>query len=422
MDCLLKNARIIDPRSDYHQQRGHVLVSEGLIKEINTNTIPDHDPSAKVIDLEDLHISPVWTDIYNHFCDPGMEHREDLFSGSEAAFFGGFGRVGVLPETTPPLQSKESITYIRNRNNGHIVELLPFGAISKDLKGEELTEMYDLYQAGAYAFTEGDKPLIHSELLLNGMQYSHSFGAGFMITPRDPFLERNGVVHEGKIHLSLGAQALPPLAEEVSIRRELSISEYIGAPVHFTKISHARSVELIEDAQKKGLPVTAGVSINNLCFSEEDLMDFNTNLKLTPPLRGKEDQEQLKEGIKKRVITSIVSDHRPVEDELKNCEFESAEFGAIGLQTLFPAALEALDGDLETLVELISINPGKLINSPAPILKENSAASLTLFQPNAKWTFDKTNNRSLSFNSPFWNRELKGRAAGIIKGETVRLT
>ena len=422
MDLLLKNAVIIDPGSPFHQKKVNLLIHNGVIQDISEKSPAQVDSNTKVFDQENTHVSPCWIDLFADFCDPGNEHRETLESGREAAFDGGFGAVGIIPETNPPVQSKEGIRYINRQNFNHPVELLPFGAISKELEGENLTEMYDLFLAGAAGFTDGNRPVSHTELLVNGMEYSHNFNLPFMVSPRDRTLEGNGMVHEGKIHLELGVKSIPSLAEELMVKRDLSVCEYTGAPLHFTKISSAHSVKLIAEAKKAGLPVTAGVSVNNLVFTENDLTNFDTNLKLTPPLRAEEDRKALIKGLKKGTIDVIVSDHRPIEDEWKNCDFENAKFGALGLQTLMPAALKALDFDLETLVKAIAINPAKILKKEPVTIDTNQKAELTLFNPKLQWDFNTGNNRSLSHNSPFFDQSLPGRAIGLIKnGEFYHL-
>ncbi len=411
---LVKKARIIDPASPHHLQVKDILIESDQVQTIGDSLEADDD--TRVIQHPNLHISPGWFDLRANFCDPGHEEREDIESGIHAAIFGGFTAVGITPETSPALDSKADIEYIYQQSSGYPVNLYPYGSITKGLQGEELSEMHDMFQAGAVAFSHGKKPLTNAALMKLALQYGRNFAPPVHTFAMDESLARNGQMHEGQVSTYLGLKGIAELAEEVAMLRDLHLAAYAESGIHFMAISSASGVKLLQNAHKNGAPFTADVALANLVFTDSELETYDTRFKTLPPLRSEDDRKALLEALREDIIQVITSDHTPVDIENKKCEFDQAEFGIIGLETLF-GALGSLGQDVmkpEEIIEKIAINPRKVLGMDVPSVSEGSWAEFTFFDPEVKWTFEKRHIQSRSANSPFIGRELTGRALGII--------
>lgn len=411
---LVKEARIVDPNSPHHLTVKDIRIENDVVTAIGNGLSADTD--TKVIRHDNLHISPGWFDLRANFCDPGHEEREDIESGIHAAIFGGFTAVGISPETSPAIDSKADIEYIYQQSSGYPVNLFPYGSLSKGLFGEELSEMYDMFQAGAVAFTHGKKPLTNAALMKLALQYGKNFAPPVHVFAMDESLARNGQMHEGEISTYLGLKGIPELAEEVGLLRDLHLAAYAESSLHFMAVSSASAVRLLQNAHANGSAFTADVPVANLVLTESELEDYDTRYKTLPPLRSENDRLSLITALKEDIIQVITSDHTPVDIENKKCEFELADFGVIGLETMFGALGILLDNELEIgqIIEKIAINPRKVLNLQVPSVSEGSWAEFTFFDPDVKWTFTKDQIQSKSANSPFIGRELKGKSLGII--------
>ncbi|HTK19160.1 MAG TPA: dihydroorotase, partial [Mucilaginibacter sp.] len=286
-------------------------------------------------------------------------------------------------------------------------DFYPLGAISYKREGKDLAEMYDMYQSGAKAFTDGNRPVQDAGLMERALLYTKGFDALVLSYPEDTAIAGKAKVHEGEVSTLLGMKGIPSLAEELMVARDLYLAEYTESRIHFSTISTERSVDLIREAKKKGLQVTCDVAVHHLLLTDEALMGFDSQYKVKPPLRTQKDVKALLKGLKDGTIDAIVSQHTPHEVEFKNVEFEMAEFGMIALQTSFATALEA-GLSLETIIEKMAINPRKILNVDMPVIAEGTEANLVVLDKDAEWVYDKSNNKSKSYNSPFIGKKLKG--------------
>lgn len=410
MKVVIQSAKIVSPGSPYHLKRKNVVISGGRITEIG-----DKNYSAdRVIEADGMLLSIGWMDLGAFVGDPGLEHKEDLLSLTKAAAAGGFTEVVLLPNTQPAVQSKNEISYITQANSTRLVQLHPMAAVTKNCKGEELTEMIDLHEAGVVAFTDGLKSLVHTDLFLKSLQYIQKFDGLLVDHPEDHWLNLFGQMHEGENSTSLGLKGMPRIAEEIAVRKNLELLEYAGGRLHLSRISTNRTVDLIRSAKKKGMKVSCDVVGYQALLDDSYLEDFDTNYKLNPPLREKIDNDALIKGLKDGTIDVLSSGHLPQDDESKLLEFDQADFGITNLQT-FASQLSQLGKwvDLEYLIEKVTTAPRLILQLPVPIVEVDEKANLTLFDPNREWRLDEKTNFSKSKNSPWFGKELKGKAVAV---------
>jgi len=409
---LLKSAGIIDPNSPYNGERKDILIENGIITSVEDAIGTE---GAEVIEFEGQNASPGWFDMRANFWDPGKEYKEDIESGSGAAAAGGFTGVCLVPETEPAITAKSHVEYIKQKAADKIVDIHVAAAISTEKEGATLTEMYDLVNAGAIAFSSGYRAVHDAGFLLRAMQYISNLDARLVLFPQNGSLAARGVMNEGEINVQLGMKGIPAIAEEIEVQKIISLCRYSKTPVHITCISSQKSIALLEAAKNEGLPVTVDICVHNLCFTDNDLLNFDTNLKLRPPLRSEEDRKALKKAFEDGIIDCITSDHTPHEYDSKICEFENAAYGAIGLQTMFSQlGMMFRKGRLEDIVGAIAIKPRRILGLKVPIIKEGEKANITVFDRNIAWVLDEKTNKSKSKNSPYWGKELKGKALAVI--------
>jgi dihydroorotase len=409
MKILIQSPRIIDRKSPFHQKEKNILLNNGRIAEIG-----DKNYSAdRVIKAEGMILSPGWFDLGTFVGDPGLEHKEDISSLSKAAASGGFTELAVLPNTQPSVQTKNEVSYLTRNNDNRLVEIHAMASVTKNNKGEELTEMIDLNEAGAIAFTDGLKPIWHTDILMKALQYLQRFNGVLIDHPEDTWLNMFGQMHEGVNSTRLGLKGMPRIAEEIAVSKYLELLNYAGGKLHFAKISTAKSVELIRAARKK-LNVTCDIVSFQPLLDDTYLSDFNTNYKVNPPLRERVDNDALIRGIKDGTIDVLCSGHLPQDEESKNLEFDLAEFGITNLQT-FGSNLTSLSKMVEwdTLIERVTHGPRDVLNLETPRIEEDVKANLTLFDPNEEWTLDEKSNHSKSRNSPWFGKTVKGKAIAV---------
>lgn len=416
MDILLRQVRIIDPSSPFHQQTKDILIQNGFIVEIGEI----NNPTAQQLSIANLCVSAGWLDIFSNFCDPGYEFKETLETGAAAASAGGYTDVMILPNTNPVIHNKAGIEYIVQRSKTLPVTIHPIAAITKNTEGKELAEMYDMHQSGAIAFSDGTCTVQSPGLLLKALQYIKAINKTIIQLPDDKSISMPGFMNEGIISAQLGLQGKPAIAEELMIARDIELARYTNSKIHFTGISTAVSVSLIKKAKKDGVSVTCSVTPYHLYFTDADLAGYDTYLKVNPPLRTKEDQTALKQGLSDGTIDCIASHHFPQDADHKIVEFEYAEYGMATLETSFAVVRTCLpELSLEKLVELFSINPRSIFDLPKASINKNEPASLSLFLPNEISTVEAL--RSKSKNSPFLTKQLTGKALGIINKDKLFL-
>lgn len=409
---IIQAAHVLFPNSEFNKEKVDVVIQKGKIVDINkTGLINKGD--AKVILANNKILAPAFFDLNVNFGEPGLETKEDMLSGCAAAVAGGFSGLALQPNTIPPLQSRSEIAYLKGLGEDLMVDIYPVGTVSKERKGENLAELYDMKQSGAIAFSDGNRTIQHSSLMSRALLYSKGFDGLIFSFAEDYSISGNTKMNEGIVSTMLGMKGNPNLAEELMIARDLFLAEYNESRIHFSTISTAGAVQLIREAKSKGIQVTCDVAAHHLVLTDESVESFDSNFKVRPPLRNELDRLALIKGIKDGTIDAIVSQHTPHEIEFKNVEFEKAEFGITGLQTVLPLVLRA-GLSLELIVEKLSINPRNILNLPQPELAIGANANLILFNPDESWIFDKQTNRSKASNSPYFNNQLKGKVNLLI--------
>jgi dihydroorotase len=409
MKILIQGAEIIDSNTSHHGKEKNVLIQNGRIASIGDKVVQ----ADKVINAEGMKLSTGWFDLGTFVGDPGLEHKEDIDSVSRAAASGGFTEIAVLPNTQPTIQTKNEVSYISRNNTNRLVQLYALAAVTRNCKGEELTEMIDLHESGAVGFTDGLKPIWHTDIFLKSLQYLQKFNGVLIDTAEDLFLNMFGQMHEGIQSTMLGLKGMPRIAEEIIITRNVELLGYAGGRLHLSRISSARSLDLIRTARKK-YHITCGITSYQPLLDDSMVGSFDTSYKVNPPLREKVDQEALIKGLKDGTIEVISSGHVPQDEESKNLEFDLAEFGMISLQTVASNIVSLSKWvDYATLIEKLTTAPRKLLNLEVPKIEVDEKANLTLLDPDRVWSLDEKTNLSKSRNSPWWNRKIVGKVAAV---------
>jgi dihydroorotase len=412
MNILLRQATIIDPSSPFHLQKADILISNGIFQQIETtiSTTADH-----VIDLAGSFISPGWVEIFSDTCDPGLEYKETIESATLSAAYGGYTDLMVLPNTSPVVHTKAGVEYLVQKGKQSPVHIHPIAAVTKNIEGKELAEMYDMAGSGAVAFSDGSKSIQDAGLLLKALQYVKAIDKNIIQLPEDKSFNPHGLMNEGVVSTQLGLPGKPAIAEELMIARDIELVKYTGSKLHFTGISSKKSVELIKQAKADNLPVTCSVTPYHLYFIDEDLSGYDTNLKVNPPLRTAADRKALQDAVLDGTIDCIAAHHIPEDIDHKITEFEYARYGMIGLQTAFAVVQKALPQlSPEKLVNLFSTHPRNIFGLEPASIQISRIACCSLFSLDQEWVFDKDNNQSKSANSPFLGNHFSAKPLGII--------
>ncbi len=414
MNILIKQATIIDSTSQYNGRVVDILIEKGVITQIKKTITPEK--GVKTIEAEGLHVSAGWLDMQVNFCDPGYEHKETLNNGLKSAAKGGFTSVCLMSGTNPPLHNKAQIEYVANRAKDNLVEVLAIGTLSHNQEGKDLSEMYDMKLSGAVAFSDYKKSTKDAGLILRALQYSQNINSFIITHCDDKTISHDGLVNEGVTSTKLGLKGIPALAEEIMLQRNIQILEYTGGKMHIPTISTKGSVELIKKAKAKKLNITCGVAAYNLLLDDSELEGFDTNYKVNPPLRTKEDIDALKKGLADGVIDVIVSDHAPQDIESKDLEFDLADDGMVGLESCFGVVNTALGSklSLEIIIDTLTKNPRSILGLDTVSVKEGAEANLTLFNPTKKYVFGKSHIVAANKNSGIIGKELKGVVIAVV--------
>ncbi len=418
MKVLIKDATIVFPSSSLHGQSKDILIENGIISEIEDSL----DISAdQVINTQGLHISCGWMDCFANFCDPGQEYKETLETGAMAAAAGGFTQVMVIPNTQPVVHNKSQVEYIIQKSKQLPVNILPIGSVTKNAEGKELAEMYDMYNSGAVAFSDGLLPIQSSGMLQKSLQYLLAIDAAIIQLPDDKSIGFGGLMNEGIISTRLGLQGKPAIAEEILIARDIELAKYTGSKIHFTGVTTKKSLELISAAKKEEIRVSCSVTPYHLFFCDEDLLTYDTNLKVNPPLRTKEDRDALRQGIKNGVVDFIASHHQPQDWDHKVCEFEYAKDGMEGLESVFGVA-RICGITTDEFVKMQTTNIRNIFNLPMSSFNKKEPANFTLFTADKEYIFEVSQILSGCKNNAFIGKTLKGKVIGIINGDKLFLT
>ncbi len=414
---LLRSVKVVFPASSYNGKTVDILIENGKVKSIAAKL--DNKKKVPEINVKGIHLAPGFVELNSYIGEPGLEQKETVSSACKAAASGGLTHFCVMPNLLPATTTKSQIEFLIQKSASFPAHLLPVGAATLNTDGKDLADIYDMHQSGAVAFSDGYKPIANAGMLERALLYTKPIGGVVMQHPEDKSISKNGVMNEGVVSTKLGLPGLPAIAEEISVARDLTVLEYTGGKLHFNDISLKQSVSLIQSAKKKKLNVTAACNAYNLLLTEDAVNDYDTNAKVNPPLRTKQDVKALINALKDGSLDCITAQHHPQDEECKKLEFDKADFGMIGFETFFAICNTVLNSELglEKIVELIAVNPRKVLSLPLPELKEGAAADFALFLPNHKWTFAESDIVSKSKNTPFVGREFTGKVLGIINGE-----
>jgi len=414
-ELLLRNATVVDPFKN-ETYKTDILLEKGWIKSIGQSV----DPKIvnNIEDLKGLYIAPGFVDLHVHLREPGHEDEETIATGVRAALAGGFTKICCMPNTNPAIDTKEAVRFIYRQAENLLADVYPIAAITKGRQGAELTEMVDLSQAGAVAFSDDGTPLKNSQIMRYALEYSKMTGKPIINHAEDVDLKAEGLMHEGIVSTQLGLPGNPGLAEELMIYRDLQLAKLTGARLHVPHVSTANSVELIRKAKATGINVTAEATPHHFSLTDEYMRTFDANGKVAPPLRTENDRQAVIAGLKDGTIDAIATDHAPHTIDTKETTLDLASYGMIGLETAFALAMTNLVHaehlTLLQLIKLLTVNPATILNLPLAKLEEGAEANLTVFDPKEWWVFSRKNIYSRSQNTPFIGAELTGRIKGVI--------
>ena len=418
------NAHIIDPKNSLDEVGGLIINENGKIdavgKKVNKNNIPSRE---KYIDLGNKHLFPGIVDMRVFVGEPGYEYKENFKTLSNAALSGGVTSVVTMPNTSPIIDNVSIVDFLKRRGRDKSkINIYPTASLTKNLEGKNMTEFGLLQKKGIIGFTDGIKTIQNSRLMSRIMRSAFDLGSLVMQHAEDIDLAENGTVNDGIISTKLGLQGITELAEKIIIERDLSLLEDFNCRYHISQISSAKSIEVIKK-RKNDINFTAGVSINNLSLNENDIGDFRTFLKLSPPLRTEDDRLSLVEALNKNLIDVIVSDHKPEDEESKRLTFAQAATGASGVETLLPLALELYHNEsvkLFKIIETLTSNPAKILNIDKGNLSIGNDADFCVVDINKPWIVKKEKLISKSKNTSIENKKLQGKVLNTyIKGEEL---
>ena len=427
MKILLTGARIIDPAQKIDTVTD-ILLESGKIAGIGIDllkSVKSKDAAkTKVIELAGMLLTPGLIDMHTHLREPGMEYKETIASGARAAVAGGFTSIACMPNTDPINDNRSITEFIKRKAvEAALANVYPIGAISKDSAGHQLTEFWDLKEAGVVALSDDGKPVMDAALMRHALEYAHSLSLPVISHCEDTNLSAGGQMNEGYYSTILGLRGIPVIAEEAMVARDILIAEFTKTHVHIAHVSTEGSVRLIREAKKRGLKITAETAPHYFTLTDEALQTYDTSLKVNPPLRSAADVAAIKEGLADGTLDAIVTDHAPHARTDKELEFEYAANGISGLETSLSLSLRLVRDGVLTLPELIakmSLNPARILNLPKGTLETGADADITVIDPQLQWTVDVKTFCSKGKNSPFHGWEMQGKSILTIVGGEIK--
>jgi dihydroorotase len=410
MNIHIKNGRLIDPRNNIDAQLDVYVVNQRIAA---ISAAPEGFVATEVIDATGLIIAPGLIDLAARLREPGFEYMATLESEMQAAVAGGITSLACPPDTDPPLDEPALVEMLKHRaKNLHQAHLYPVAALTTALKGQELTEMAELVDAGCVAFSQADAPITDTRVMLRAMQYAATFGYSVWLRPQDSFLARDGVAHDGEVATRCGLPAIPVCAETIALATMLTLARETGVKLHVCRLSSAAGVDMIRAAKQQGLPVSCDVSMNHVHLSEMDIGYFDPNCRLTPPLRSLRDRAALRAGLQDGTIDAICSNHAPVDEDAKQLPFAQAESGATGLELLLPLVLKWAQQENLSFSDAIAkatVRPAQILGLDAGHLSVGAVADLCVFDPEVYWTVEAAALKSQGKNTPFTGMQVQGR-------------
>lgn len=419
MQVLIKQAKVLDTGSDFHNKVVDILIEDGKIKDIATAIDAKAD---QVIQGDGLYVSPGWVDILADYSEPGHEQKETIASGLDAAAAGGFTNIFLAPNTEPTVSTKSIIEFVQKKAFGNVVSLRPLGSISQQIEGKVIAEMMDMQAHGAIAFTDGWKPIQNGGLMLKALEYVKAMDGILMQLPIDASLSAGGLMHEGPVSTFLGMAGIPTLAETTFIYRDIELLRYTDSKLHITGVSSKEGLEMIRQAKAEGLNITCSVTPYHLAFTDESLKTYNSIYKVSPPLRSEADRQALLAGLKDGTVDCVASHHRPQEWDAKTREFDYASEGMNLQESVYNVLMTvAEEAGIERIASALSSAPRKIFGMDAATVTKGENAELTIFTDKGTTAVTKENLRSASANTPYIGEELKGKVVAIINNGQIHI-
>ena len=410
---LLKNARVIDV-VNRRDEVTDILIKQGTIDTIGKINLG----GIETIDLSGKIVTHGFIDMHVHLREPGREDKETVWTGCNAAMAGGFTAIACMPNTNPPIDTPDTVLFVKSRAEKHLVDVYPVGCVSKNREGKELAEIGNLVEAGAVSISDDGDPVYNAEIMRRALEYVKMFDIPVIEHAEDKQLSNRGSMHEGFTSTRLGLRGIPSVSEETIVARDILLAEYTDSRVHIAHISSGGTVRLVREGKKRGIKVTCEVCPHHFTLTDLAVENYDTFAKMNPPLREQQDVDEIRIGLQDGTIDIIATDHAPHTIEDKECEFDHAAFGITGLETCVGITLSDLVHkkviSLESAIDKLAIAPRKLLNLPLPELKPGAPATLTILDLEKVWKYDVTQTCSKSVNTPYHNYEMRGKAIGVI--------
>jgi len=425
MKLFLKGGRVIDPSQNIDSELD-ILIDNGKIVQLTCDHTAVTPSDVEIVDVSPMIIVPGLIDIHTHLREPGHEYKETVHTGSEAAVAGGFTSIACMPNTDPVNDNRSVTEYIlKQARLAGMANVYPVAAISKGSAGKILTEFGDLKDAGAVAFSDDGRPVMNSRVMRSALEYAYSFDMPVISHCEDLTLSEGGVMNEGVVSTELGLKGIPAIAEDIMVQRDITLAAYTGTAVHIAHVSTDGAVHAIREAKKRGIRVTAETAPHYFTLTDDSLREFSSFMKVYPPLRGAQDVQSVKEGLRDGTIDAIASDHAPHSSIEKDIEFDFAASGINGLETSLALSLQLVRDNvlsINQLIEKMSVNPAKILNLSKGTLAPGSDADITVIDPSLTWTVNADHFRSKSRNTPFNTWVLQGKAVMTIVEGRITFT